>query len=63
MFDGKAFKLIAYADNVAIIVTEMPVNAQLKYEQHIARYLGMGTKYRSGYQRGENGYGTLYKEV
>ena len=50
MFDGKASKLIAYADDVAIIVTEMPVNAQLNYEQHIARYFGMGTKYRSGYQ-------------
>ena len=35
-------------------------HAQLNYEQHIASYLGMSTKYRSGYQRGENGYHILF---
>ena len=60
MFDGKASKLIAYADDVAIIVTGKCLSTLCS---DIAKYLGMGTKYRSGYQRGENGYGTLYKDV
>ena len=61
MFDGKASKLITYSDDVAITVKGECLSTLSSIMNSILQDLGMGTKYRSGYQRGENGYGTLYK--